>query len=146
MFGNILQQGAYSNPVGPFSQDITLVLYACSAPFTCECPNYNCFKVTRIRKPNDCNREGFGGTAGRARDGEQHVSVMPNPLVQNELIFNSNMAYTQFEIFNISGTKIYSDRFEGREYKVNLTIPPGIYFIKYQKTNGYFSIIKLLKL
>jgi hypothetical protein len=145
-----IAQGPYSNPLGPYNTDITLILYSCgfSATSSCDCPTTNCYKVLKIRKPEDCgSREGFGSISSRAMNQTaSKVAVYPNPVSSDEFIIKSSISRTEFDIFNSSGLLLHSGVFKGLEHTLNIKLKSGLYLLRYKGNNGEYSIVKFVKL
>ncbi len=131
--GILINSGSFSNPLGNYSQDITLKLYTCGLSFGCNCTT-NCYKLLKIRRPMDCNRSDFGGGASsRTNEVVQgDLTILPNPVSADEFVIKSKLKITSFDIINVSGKIMYSGSFEGKEQKVNLKLPTGVYIVKYK--------------
>jgi len=144
--GNLINSGSFNNPLGNYSQDITLKLYTCGNAFGCNCTT-NCYKLLKIRRPMDCNRSDFGGGASTRLKKRTLVdlSILPNPVNADEFTIKSNLKTTSFEIINTAGITIYSSSFEGKENKVNLKLPSGVYILKYKNQFQENSVLKFIK-
>ncbi|MBK9716900.1 MAG: T9SS type A sorting domain-containing protein [Saprospiraceae bacterium] len=146
----IIDQGSFNNPLGPYSTDVTIIIYSCGGVmnFSCECPNTGCYKVFKIRKPEDCTtRESFGGTSSRTKINiSNEVEIQPNPVLSDEFIVKSILPLTEYEIYNSSGVLLSSNVFKGLEHRFNLKLPSGIYLLRYKNLEGEFNVLKFVKL
>ncbi|MBK8954664.1 MAG: T9SS type A sorting domain-containing protein [Saprospiraceae bacterium] len=149
--GNLnLVEGPFSNPLGPFFEpERIFMIYSCGEviPYTCECPNTGCYKVFKIRKPEDClTREEFGGNTSKSQSKFlKEVEVYPNPVTSDEWIIGSSMEKTEFEIFNASGKRILSENFIGPEHVIKCSIPAGLYLLRYKNALGEVAVLKFIK-
>jgi len=154
------QWGSLSNgiwPVGPFNSDIYLTVSICPKNQPCPCINSDCYKTIYVPNP-DCdtrgeiekkgieNRSGNTENSNRKHPEKGKLSVIPNPFNTEEVILHSTLKRTVFEIFDMSGHIIQHGDFKGREYKLKMTAPPGIYFIKYYNKTNKPEIVKIIKL
>ncbi|MBK7357974.1 MAG: T9SS type A sorting domain-containing protein [Saprospiraceae bacterium] len=146
----VSEQGSFHNPLGPYNESERIfVIYSCGTiPYTCECPSTGCYKVFKIRKPEDClGREEFGSTTSRSKLVKAHeVEVRPNPVSSDEWIISSSLNRTEFDIFNSSGKLILSSLFNGSEHYFNHSLPGGLYLLRYKNANGKFATLKFVKL
>lgn len=138
--------------IGPFSDDVFLTVFLCSSPncSSTACSDPQCFKTIFVPKP-DCTDPGFS-TNGRSKMPKKHrknakVSVMPNPIQNNEFIILSDLDITEFEVYDLSGKRICNGVFEGRRHQVsNVNLESGIYLLKYITINGKAETTKFVKL
>lgn len=150
--GNLnLIEGTFNNPLGPFTEpERIFIIYSCGStiPYSCECPNTGCYKVFKIRKPEDClGREEFGGSTSRSKlKSSNEIEVLPNPVSSDEWIIRSTLNRTEFDIFNSSGKHILSGLFNSSEYSLDYSLPDGLYFLRYINTNGEYVSLKFVKL
>lgn len=149
-----IEQGQFNNPLGPFTDPPEsgriFVIYSCGGaiPYSCECPNIGCYKVFKIRRPDDClGREEFGNTTSRSKVMKAHeVEVHPNPVSSDEWIIRSTLNRTEFDIFNASGKHILSGLFNGSEHYFYHSLPGGLYLLRYKNAKGKFAALKFVKL
>lgn len=146
LLGNVILEGPYTNPLGSFNQDVTMVLYECNTPFTCGCTPTNCYKVQLIRGPKDCNRDDLRGGTPRSRIAKDEFSIVPNPVISGEFLIKTNLINSEINILNSSGKLIFSTLINKSEYLLNLEIQAGIYFVRYKNSDGDYSVVKLIKL
>ncbi|MGB5025736.1 MAG: T9SS type A sorting domain-containing protein [Saprospiraceae bacterium] len=149
--GNLnLVYGQFNNPLGPFTEaERIFVIYSCGGPpYTCECPNTDCYKVFKIRRPEDClGREEFDGATSRSKLMKAHeVEVHPNPVSSDEWIIRSTLSRTEFDIFNSSGKRILFGLFNGSEHYLNHPLPSGLYLLRYKNAIGKYATLKFVKL
>ncbi len=144
--GDTIKTGTYTFPLGPFTSDINLVICTTGSPTSCDCTSSNCYKALKIRQPKDCNRNDFSGIIGNDNLNSSELSIIPNPVRSEEFIIRSILSRTSLEIFTTSGLKLYSNSFDDKEFKLNLSLESGIYYLKYKNSEGRFSVIKFLKL
>lgn len=146
----VSEQGSFHNPLGPYNESERIfVIYSCGTiPYTCECPNTGCYKVFKVRKPEDClGREEFGGTTSRSKLVKAHeVEVHPNPVSSDEWIIRSKLNTTEFEIFNTSGKRIQSALFNGTEYYLGYSLPRGLYLLRYKNAVGKYATLKFVRI
>lgn len=136
--------GTFSNPLGPFNEDIYIILYLCSSP-TCTC-DQTCFEVIYIPKP-DCNNLEFHSKINNSKiKNSDELFVIPNPVNNHELILQSSMKNTKFELYNSSAELIHYGSFTGPEYRYKVEISSGMYYVKYQNSEGKYKYIKVIKL
>lgn len=128
-----------SGILGPFSGDVEIVIY--------DNMNPNCFKVIYIPKLS-CEDDESSTPEGRIikEDTDGSIVLFPNPLLSDELIIQSDMINTEFEIYNTSYQLIYQDKFKGHEHKIRFTSPPGLFLIRYKDNNGHYRYCKLIKI
>ena len=139
----------FSNPIGPFSDDITIKIYSCgsSLPFSCNCPNTGCFKILKLYKPYDCepNNLGEGTTRSSTYMNLHALAVIPNPVPEgHEFMIRSPYKFNHIEILNISGSQIFQGSFEGSEFKLKYSLAPGIYLIKSKNNLGEYLVTKFV--
>jgi len=138
--------GSFSNPLGPFTVDNTLVIYTCSTA-TCSC-NPTCFKVLKVYKPEDCDTRNFGGgsTSRTASKLIDEVKIIPNPIHSDYFTIESTLDETVFVIFDASGKRLTSGQFLGKSHPLRCSLSPGIYFLSFKKSTGSHTYIKFIKL
>ncbi len=138
--------GAFSNPLGPFVEDMTIILYSCSVPFDCSCQNPDCYKVYFVDKPDDCPRDpeerGYSSNGNHSTE----VWVLPNPVHSNELLIKSKLNSTHYEIYSTTGSLVKSEKFDGSEHKADFNYTQGIYYLRYKDSSGIYRIMKIIKL
>ncbi len=117
-------------------------------PYTCNCSNTGCYKVFKVRKPEDCSgREEFGGNTSRSKLNNTHeVEIHPNPVSSHEWIIRSNLSQTEFDIFDPSGNRILSGLFKGSEHYLNHSLPGGLYLLRYKNDKGEYATLRFVKL
>lgn len=146
----VSEQGSFNNPLGPYNESERIfVIYSCGTiPYTCECPNTGCYKVFKVRKPEDClGREEFSGNISRSKSMNAHeVEVYPNPVSSDEWIIRSKLNRTEFDIFDSSGKRIQSGLFNSSEYSLNYTLPSGLYLLRYKNALGEYATLKFVKI
>lgn len=139
--------GAFTNPIGPFTEDVTITLFSCPTPFSCTCTSTNCYKVFFVDRPDDCPRDLEGRLRNSKEDIlENELIVVPNPVIADEFLLRSKLKITEFEIFNSTGAIISNNKFEGSEYRVKFNNSQGVYYIKYRDSSGQIKSVKLIKL
>ncbi|MCC6752850.1 MAG: T9SS type A sorting domain-containing protein, partial [Saprospiraceae bacterium] len=149
--GNLnLVEGSFSNPLGPFyDAERYFVIYSCGdvIPFTCVCPNTGCYKIFKVRKPEDClEREDFSGNnTSSIFTNPNEVEILPNP-VSEEWLLRSKLEKTEFEILSSSGVRIFSGTFNGSEHQLNIPLPKGLNLLKYKNSQGEYTSLKFAKL
>jgi hypothetical protein len=138
-------QGNFSNPLGPFTEDVYVIVYVCpSSACTCD---PTCFKIIYLPLP-DCenlefhNKETYNSKIKPADE----VFVVPNPVNNNEVVLRSSMKVTSYEIYNSSSKLIHHGSFTGPEYRYKTEISPGLYFVRYQNSEGQYRYIKVVKM
>lgn len=150
--GNLnIVEGPFSNPLGPFNDaERYFVIYSCGEviPYTCECSNTGCYKIFKVRKPEDCvEREDFGGnTTSSKLVTPKEVEILPNPVLSEEWIIRSFLEKTEFEILSSSGHRILSGAFKGSEHHLNFPLSKGLYLLKYKNSMGEYTSLKFVKL
>jgi hypothetical protein len=136
--GTVIQNGTWpsSGNLGPFNQDIYLVVFPCNVASN----NPDCFKILFIPEP-DCQ-----GPEGRSIISKTNdLQIIPNPVASNEIHFVSSLESTECELLNLSGNLIQNVKFKGKNYSINSNIPPGIYFVRYKNSSDQLECIKLIK-
>lgn len=134
-----------SNILGPFDEEIWLEIKKCTT-IACTCSAPECFKILYVPFP-DCENLEFR----TKRTSKSNLSlpdllmVLPNPLDRNEILLKSSMNSTKFEIFNSSSALIYKGSFSGDTYRLQLNIPPGVYFVRYKDEEGRQGYIKVIR-
>ena len=150
--GNLnLVEGPFSNPLGPFNDaERYFVIYSCGdvIPYTCECLNTGCYKIFKVRKPEDCiTREDFGGgIESSILNGNDELKILPNPVISDEWLIRSSLEKTNFEIIGPSGISIYAGNFIGPEHQLKISLPNGLYLLRYKNSNGSYSSLKFIKM
>ena len=150
--------GSYT--IGFFTSDIYLTVYLCDDGVDCSQNCKDCFKTIYIPKP-DCERQKEIERGGKGKklvfhnnnwiNNKTHeelgkLIIVPNPFTDNTIVLKSNMGTTEFKIYNSSGQLIKAGNFKGNEYKMNLEIPKGLYFIQYKNNIGKPAFVKIIKL
>lgn len=138
-------QGSFSNPIGPFTEDVYVIVYLCpSSACTCD---PTCFTIIYIPFP-DCENLEFHskGTTSLKNKPIEEVYVVPNPINNNEVVLRSSMETTSFEFYNSSAKLIHQGSFMGPEYRYRLESSSGLYFVRYQNSEGKYQYIKVIKL
>ncbi|MBV6473187.1 MAG: hypothetical protein JPMHGGIA_01460 [Saprospiraceae bacterium] len=146
-----LVEGPFSNPLGPFyDAERFFVIYSCGEviPYTCECPNTGCYKIFKVRRPEDCiTREDFGGAIeSSSRDNIQGIEIIPNPVISDEWLIRSSLEKTDFEIISPSGISIFNGTFTGPELQLRISLPNGVYLLRNKNSNGTSSCLKFIKM
>lgn len=127
-------------------------VFTCSRPSCTDCAE-SCFKTVKIFQP-DCASGDFDGdklykpsvTLENIYQPHDALSIVPNPIDNNELRILSKLDQTSIEIYNTASSLVHQSTFLGSEYKWNMTnVPSGIYFVKYKDLKGELQIIKFLK-
>lgn len=150
--GNLnLVEGSFSNPLGPFTDvERYFVIYSCGnvIPFTCECSNTGCYKLFKVRRPEDCiTREDLGGPIESSiLNGNDELKILPNPVISDEWIIRSSLEKTNFEIMSHSGLSLYTGTFIGPEHQLKISLPNGLYLLRYKNSNGSYSSLKFIKM
>jgi len=150
--GNLnLVEGPFSNPLGPFTDaERYFVIYSCGnvIPYTCTCPNTGCYKLFKIRRPEDCiTREDFGGTIENSiLKSVNELEIIPNPVISDEWLIRSSLDKTDFEIMSYSGIIVFAGTFLGPEHQLNISLPNGLYLLRYKDSNGSHSSLKFIKM
>lgn len=134
-------------PVGPFDDDIELIVYLCSSSVCTSCEP-RCYKVIYI--PNlECDDWGSKLNENEQvlnRSYESSVTVNPNPLDGDEVLIRSTLKNTEYEIFNAAGVLITKGQFSDSVLNVPLIGNPGLYLIRVNMQNGKFKYIKVVKI
>lgn len=136
---------ASSNPFGPFTEDVYLIVYVCpSSECTCD---QTCFKIIYVPKP-DCENLEFHSKepSDSGITAIDELFVVPNPVNNNEIVMRSTMKNTSFELYNSSAKLIHHGSFTGPEYRYRSEISSGLYFVRYQNSDGKYQYIKVIKL
>lgn len=146
-----LAEGQFSNPLGPFTEpERYFVIYSCGEviPYTCTCPNSGCYKIFKVRKPEDCiTREDLGGAIESSfLNSSNELKIIPNPLISDEWLIRSSLEKTDFEIMNPSGISIFAGTFIGSEHQIKISLPKGLYLLRYKNSNSTNSSIKFIKM
>lgn len=138
-------QGSFSNPLGPFTEDVYVIVYLCpSSACTCD---PTCFKIIYLPLP-DCENLEFHnkGISNSKIKPTDEVFVVPNPVNNNEFVLRSSMKVTSYEFYNSTARLIHHGSFTGPEYRYRAEISPGLYFVRYQNSEGQYRYIKVVKM
>jgi hypothetical protein len=150
--GNLnLIEGPFSNPLGPFTDpERYFVIYSCGdvIPYTCTCPNTGCYKIFKVRKPEDCiSREDFGGgIESSILNINNELVIFPNPVISDEWLIRSSLEKTEFEIISHSGNSMYTGKFNGPQHHLNIQLSKGLYLLQYKNSKGEYKSLKFVKL
>ncbi len=138
-------QGSFNNPLGPFTEDVYIIVYLCQSP-ACTC-DQTCFKIIYLPFPDCENLEFHNKESNSSKiSAIKELFVFPNPVKSNEIVLRSSMQNTCFELFNSSGNQIYHGSFIGPEFRYSFEIPPGLYLIRYKNNVDKYTYIKFVKL
>ncbi|MCZ2099955.1 MAG: T9SS type A sorting domain-containing protein [Chitinophagales bacterium] len=156
--GGTLQLVPSTGIIGPYTTDITLVLYYCPAISInpcADCDDSDCYKVLKIFKP-DCENNPDPNNpmpVGRVVTNEFNepvsstVKVIPNPIERDMLRIVSGYDKTDFEIIDIQGRLINRITFNSQEHIMDVGyLTQGCYFIRYldeYKKVKYILFVKL---
>jgi hypothetical protein len=64
---------------------------------------------------------------------DQGIKIYPNPVLSNgtiNILLNKNVTNGVLSIFNLMGTKVYSQKFVGAEKRITCNLPQGIYLLQ----------------
>ena len=137
----LLPNGAF----GPFDEDIELTLIP-SATSTCNCNTPSCYKTIYIPFP-DCNNLDFRSVKGSSQSVQKlELEVIPNPVHNDIIRIHSSLLKTEFQLLELSGEVLFSGKFESKNYDLKVSIPSGVYIIKYSDDLGKVKAIKFIKL
>lgn len=150
---SILSSVPSNGQLGPFSSDdVTIKIYSCSGSDCSNCVTDNCYKVIKVFEP-DCNSGHFDSSSppriSNTKDDDvpSDLTVIPNPINQQEIRIVSSLARSSIEIYNITGMSVHKTEFTGSEHRWNMShLPSGNYFVKYQDDDGNIRTIKFVKL
>lgn len=134
-----------SGILGPFTTDVTIVVYLCSNS-NCNCANPTCFKVIHIEEPDCDEREESEPRSYANIEISSNLLIIPNPFNTDEVTLKSSMSFTNFEIYSSDGKLLKRDSFKGEEYKFSFKEPSGLYYFKYLDNEGKINIVKAIKL
>jgi hypothetical protein len=135
-------------PVGPFDDDIELIVYLCNSAVCSDCLSPRCYKVIYIPKL-ECEEWGSDLTDGGQvlnRSNDNGVTVNPNPLDGDEVVISSTLKSTAYEIFNASGELVTKGQFTDSVFNVPLIGNAGLYIVRVNMQNGQFKYIKVVKI
>jgi hypothetical protein len=137
--------------LGPFNDaESYFVIYSCGEviPYACTCPNTACYKIFKVRKPEDCiTREDFGGNIGSLiLNNNFELEIIPNPVISEEWLIRSSLEKTDFEIISHSGISIYAGKFIGPEHQLKISLANGLYLLRYKNSIGASSSLKFIKM
>jgi len=137
----------------PLDMDVDLKIALCDdVQCTQNCDE--CYKWIHLNKPN-CSDPRFGGKKGKGGSPRKkeantidfgRLTVIPNPVISNEIIIMSDMKNTEFDIYDSSGKLIKHGNFSGSEYKMTLNLVSGLYFVRYKDMEGKPAFVKMIKL
>ncbi len=141
----LLYGGSFSNPIGPFTEDVFIVFYVCSTS-ACDC-DLTCFKVVYYPMP-DCENLDYriNRTGQNKLSASKELFISSNPINSKELLIKSYLEFTEFEFYNLASKLIYKGSFIGSEYKLTLEIPAGVYIVKYKDQDKKLKHLKVMKL
>ncbi|MFN8279880.1 MAG: T9SS type A sorting domain-containing protein [Saprospiraceae bacterium] len=143
---NTNSSGSFANPLGPFNEDVTITLLACTTPSDCSCTNTNCYKMFFIDKPDDCPREPEGRTKNNNIQEQDEIFVLPNPVNTSEFLIRSKLVTTNLEIYNSSGVLLKKLQFNGSEFRTHFDYSQGVYYLRYINSKGKVQSLKIIKL
>ncbi len=138
-------QGNLDNPLGPFKEDVYIILYVCQDS-ACTC-DQTCFQIVYVPKP-DCEnlefrvREAY--EFGKMR--KDNILVIPNPVFYDELVLFSKIPLTSFEIYNSAAKVIHHGIFTAPELRLSIKMCAGLYIVKYMNNLGQYDYISFIKL
>ncbi len=146
-----LVEGPFINPLGPFTDpERNFVIYSCGdvIPYTCTCPNSGCYKIFKVRKPEDCiTREDIGGVIeSSSLNINNELEIIPNPVISDEWLIHSSLEITDFEIISPSGISICNGTFTGPEHQIKISLTKGLYLLRYKNSNRTNSSLKFVKM
>jgi hypothetical protein len=150
--GNLnLVEGSFSNPLGPFTDpERYFVIYSCGdvIPYTCTCPNTGCYKIFKVRRPEDCiTREDYGSAIESSiLNNGKELKIIPNPVISDGWLIRSSLEKTNFEIMSYSGISIFVGTFTGPEHQFKISLSKGLYLLRYKNSNGASSSLKFIKM
>jgi hypothetical protein len=132
--------------VGPFTESTTIIVY--------DCDNPSCFKMFYVPYIQNCPEEFISGNIlGKPSNIEpvstrfyNDVTAVPNPFKNDEVVIKSNLNQTYYQLLDVNGRVISSGHFNGKEYRLTILGASGIYFIKYNDSEGNEGYLKIVKL
>lgn len=146
--GSLLDDGPLplNQQIGPFEEDIYLTIKVCNSSCspTASCP---CYKTIYVPTP-DCNLEESRLSSTPSEFDlltKPRIFVQPNPIHSSEIVILSSMPKTEYEILNVQGKRIVTSSFTGPQHVQTLSVPPGIYLLKYREIDGNTSVVKIIK-
>lgn len=132
--------------LGPFDESIFLVVKICTTS-ACNCSTPSCFKTINVPFPDCDNLEyRFKNSYDSKSIGGGELIVIPNPIIENEIILRSTLEATDFEVLNSYGVIVHRGNFNDREYKITLNMSSGLYFIRYKNCYNKITYLKFIKL
>ncbi len=136
--------GNISN-LGTFTEDIYIKVFKCSTSI-CTCANDQCFKFIYVPKP-DCSNLNFR-IQNEDKIGLENTKIwiIPNPVKSDEFIIQSNFNLSSIEIVDINSKIIYQSILEGKEFRITLNLPKGVYFVRFHNKEGIYRYVKFIKL
>ncbi|MCZ2100161.1 MAG: T9SS type A sorting domain-containing protein [Chitinophagales bacterium] len=156
--GGTLQLFPSTGIIGPFTTDVTLVLYYCPAISInpcADCDDSDCYKVLKIFEP-DCENNNepnnpmpVGRIISNAGNEPQssEVKVIPNPIERDMLRIVSGYEKTSIDIIDINGRLLDKVTFEAKEHIMDVSrLTQGSYFIRYRDNHGKIRYIHFVKL
>jgi hypothetical protein len=141
--GAISSPAPFSNPLGPFTEDMVIKFSVCSTS-SCSCTNPECYKYVYVPYFEEECPESLINSAVNERKSES-LYVFPNPIAENELTIYSPYSSTNFEIYNLSDQLIHSGQFTDRTFKLNFDPLPGVYILKYRSGVFDMGVVKFIK-
>jgi len=141
--GAISSPAPFSNPLGPFTEDMVIKFSVCSTS-SCSCTNPECYKYVYVPYFEEECPESLINSAVNERKSES-LYVFPNPIAENELTIYSPYSSTNFEIYNLSDQLIHSGQFSDKTFKLIFDPLPGVYILKYRSGVLDMGVIKFIK-
>ena len=88
----------------------------------------------------------FGYPVGMEEEnGNRNVKLYPNPAKDYVLVeVIGGRQFNLFEAYNLQGELVQTERIEGQQNRVKLSLAQGIYLIKLSNTEGQFKIQRLV--
>jgi len=124
--------------IGSFENDIYLIVYPCDNP--------DCFKVIYVPKPDYKEPPLQRISVVNSFNLMNEVRVVPNPVINDEIIIESDVPIKFFEIYNSSLKVVSKGGGESKQIRHRLEASAGLYFLKYIDEGGNSNVIKFIKL
>lgn len=133
-----------TGPLGPFDEDVEITILVGNTS-NCDCSNPSCYKTIYVPFP-DCDNLNYRTWQDIDKiEKRRELEVMPNPIYGDVFKLRSSLQKTEYTILDRIGTIISSGTFDSEYYEINLSIPAGLYFIKYLDSDGQVKFVKFTK-
>jgi hypothetical protein len=112
---------------------------------TCYCSSQNFYVI--VTDTNGCAMTKFFGATGISEITADKIVAFPNPQVNGswEIKVNDALVGNAFEVFDITGKKIYNSVIRSNQFVLSFTGIPGEYLLKVNSPNQT-TVVKLIQL